>query len=316
MPQLAAQAVHPTLSTSSLVLFIILLGTTVTYAVLYFRAPGLNVDKIGERIRYLWTFYIIFLLALSTTHRLLIPYVAFLSFLGLKEYLSITPTRRADRRVLFLAYLAIPIQTFFIWIDWYAAFIAFVPAYLLLFIPLCMVIIGETDGFLNAISIISWGLVTMVYGLGHLAYLLLLQSPVTNEVGGIGLFLFVVVLSQISHVAQYVFGKMFTHPRWQFKVTRTRNWASLFGSIVASMLIAWLTANYLTALNPLQSILAGAVVATASFVGYVTMTAIKTDLQIKDRGTMTPGHGGVMNRIDTVIYSAPVFFHLVRYLAS
>lgn len=273
-------------------------------------------DKIGERIRYLWTFYVILLLALITSHKLLIPYVAFLSFLGLKEYLSITPTRRADRRVLLLAYLAIPIQYFFIWVDWYPAFIAFVPTYLLLIIPLCMVIIGETEGFLNANSIISWGIVTMVYGVGHLAYLLLLRAPVANEVGGIGLFLYVVILAQISHAAQYVFGKTFIDPRWQFKVTRTRNWASLVGSIAIAMLLSWLIAGRLTALSPLQSLLAGALIAAASFVGYVTMTAIKTDLQLKDRGTMTPGHGGVMNRIDTVIYSAPIFFHMARYLSE
>lgn len=295
---------------------VVLLLAAVGYAILSFRSPGSHADNVGQRVRYLSVFFAVYVLSLLTSNRLLVAYVAFLSFLGLKEFLSLTPTRRADRRVLFWVYLAIPIQYFLIWMDWYPAFIAFVPTYLFLFVPLCMVIIGETDGFLRAVATLSWGTVTMVYCMGHLAYIALLTAPYASEVGGVGLFLFLVTLAQLSHVLQYLIGKFFDHPQWRIKVTMTRNWASLVGSVLITMLLATLAAPSLTPLTWVQALAVGAAVSVSSFIGYLTITAIKTDLRIKDRGTMTPGHGGVMSRIDTVIYSAPVFFHLISYLLS
>ncbi|MEM7131861.1 MAG: phosphatidate cytidylyltransferase [Chloroflexota bacterium] len=308
--------IHPNLIRATFVVALILLLAAGIYAYLFFNRPGAHADNVGQRVRYMGLFLMIFILSMITSTRLLIIYVAFLSFLGLKEFLSITPTRRADRRVLFWIYLAIPVQYFFIAMDWYPAFIAFVPAYLFVFIPFCMVVISDTDGFLQAIATLSWGTVTMIYCMGHLAYLLLLHPPYVSEVGGMGLFLFLVVLAQMSHVIQYAFGKIIDNPKLQLKITTTRNWASLIGSVCVTMLLAFLAAPYLTPLNWWQALIIGAAVAIASFIGYLTMTGIKTDLRLKDRGTMTPGHGGVMNRIDTVIYSAPVFFHVISYLMT
>lgn len=309
-------SIDPSLFNPVLIVIGLLLVATGWYGIRYFRLPGQHTDNIGLRLRYLWVFLTVFCVAQITTTYLLILYVLLLSFLGFKEFLSLTPTRRADRRVLFWAYMAIPVQYILIWVDWYAAFIAFIPTYLFLFIPLCMVIIGETEGFLRAISTISWGIVVLVYCMGHLAYLLLLQPPYVSDAGGSGLFLFLLVLSQLSHVAQYLFGKLFDNPGWRIKVTTTRNWASLVGSILVATLLSWIMAPQLTPLSEMQSIWAGVAIAFASFVGYLTLSAIKIELQLRDRGTMTPGHGGVLNRIDTVIFSAPVFFHLLSYLLS
>ena len=78
--------------------------------------------------------------------------LGFLSYLALKEYFSLIPTRLADRQVLLWGYLAILLQYLWIYIGWYGMFLIFIPIYMFLFLPMRMVLIGETQGFLNAIG--------------------------------------------------------------------------------------------------------------------------------------------------------------------
>jgi phosphatidate cytidylyltransferase len=177
-----------------------------------------------------------------------------------------------------------------------------------------MVSVGETQGFLRASSTLAWGLVITVFSLGHLAYLLILPALDNSVTGGAGLFLFLMILTQLNDVAQFLFGRLWRHEKLLLKVTTTRTWVSLLGGMAATGLISWLAAPLLTPFTEAESIAVGLIIALAGFIGYIVMSAIKGDLKLKDRGTMTPGRGGILNRIDTLIYTAPVFFHLVFYL--
>ena len=146
-------------------------------------------------------------------------FFAFVSFLALKEFFSLIPTRRADRRVLFWAYVAVPVQYLWVSMQWYGMFIIFVPVYLFLLLPARMIIIGETKGFLRAIGTVQWGLMGAVFFLSHAAYLLVFQitqhphvQPVwPHELAasspGPGLLLFLLVLTQSNDVAQFLWGK-------------------------------------------------------------------------------------------------------------
>jgi len=284
---------------------------TLAYWLLLWFWPTQGLPKIGSRIAFLWMVTLFFVLGILYTYKILILYIWFIAFLALKEFFSMTPTRRADRRVLFCAYLSLPIQFIFILLEWRNAFLLFVPIHVFLVLPMVMVLIGEPRGFLRAWSTIGWSIITTVYSLGYLAYLLVLPVVAKPTVGGSGLFLFLVGLAQISHAAQFVFGKLFPDPRLSLKVSQTRNWASLLGSILVTAPVAWFVAPWLTPFTPSQATLMGVIVAAGAFVGYIILSAIKTDLQIKDRGTMMPGHGGILNRIDAFIYTAPLFFFLV-----
>ncbi len=294
---------------------LIVLGlATMTYTLLVWRNPDRgNLPKIGHRIRFLWLVAGFLAVGILYSRNLLLFFIAFLAFLAFKEFLSITPTRRADRRVLFWAYLAIPGQFFLIWLGWYTAFIAFIPIYVFFFLPLMMVLLSKPQGFLTAGSTLSWGIVTTVYSLGHLAFLLVLP-PEGNVTGGGGLLLYLLILTQLSDVSQFFFGRLFNQPRLRLAVSTTRTWGSLFGSMITSAIIAWLAAPLITPLTPIESIIVGIIIALASFIGYITLSAIKIDLHLKDRGSMSFGHGGVLNRMDSIIYTAPLYFHLVVYL--
>jgi phosphatidate cytidylyltransferase len=294
--------------------FVALLLATVGLWLWQRQRPAGSLEKVGDRLQFLWLTLAIFVLASIYSNNLLILYLWFLAFLALKEFCSITPTRRADRWVLFWAYLAVPIQFGLILLDWRRTFIAFIPVYVFLFLPLVMVIVGETRGFLKAWSTLGWGMITTVFTLGFLAYLLRLPTAPGSMANGNSLFLFLVTLSQLSHAAEFIFGRLFNHPTLSLKVSVTRNWASLIGSMAVTAPVAWLAASLLTPFTPLEAVIVGLVIATGSFIGYIIMSAIKRDLQLKDRGTMTPGRGGVLNRIDAFIYTAPLYFYIVTQL--
>ena len=288
-----------------------LVVATVIYGALAWRPPTPNLPKIGSRISFLWVLTTVFVLSILYSYKVLILYIWFIAFLALKEYLSMTPTRRADRRVLFCAYLSLPIQFGLILLGWREAFIVFVPIYVFLVLPMLMVLVGDTRGFLRAWSTLGWGVITTVYSLGYLAYLLVLPAAQNPTVGGNGLFLFLVGLAQLNHSTQFIFGRFFPSERWKIKVSKTRSWPSLLGSILVTIPVAWWVGPALTPFTPLEAVLMGCLISIGAFIGYIIVSAIKTDLQLRDRGTMTPGQGGVLNRIDTFIYTAPLFFYLV-----
>ncbi len=304
------------LITGALVLLLAL--TTIGYGLLRQRLLPVrslaNLPKIGSRIAFLWVMTIAYLLALLISPKILILYIWFIAFLALKEFFSMTPSRRADRRVLFVAYLSLPIQFILILLGWRQAFTAFVPIWVFLVLPMVMVIMGETRGFLRAWSTIGWGIITTVYSLGFLAYLLVLPATPSQPAGGLGLFLFLLALAQLNHTTQYAFGRRFPNPALSLKVSQTRNWASLIGSIVIASPVAFFLAPLLTPFGGVSGAGMGILLAMGAFIGYIILSAIKHDLQIRDRGSMTPGQGGVLNRIDTFVYTAPLFYYLTIQL--
>ena len=241
-------------------------------------------------------------------------FFALVSFLALKEYFSLIPTRRADRRVLFWAYLTIPLQ--YIWIAkaWYGMFIIFVPVYAFLFLPMRMVIIGETRNFLRAVGTLHWGLMTTVFSISHVAFLLVLPPEKNPAAAGAGLILFLVFLTQFNDVGQYIWGKMLGRHKVVPKVSPNKTWEGLIGGVATTTVLAALLASWLTPLDLKEAIFAGLLIGLSGFVGDVTISALKRDVGAKDSGSLLPGHGGILDRIDSLTYTAPLFFHFVYYL--
>ncbi|CAG1020886.1 partial phosphatidate cytidylyltransferase, partial [Patescibacteria group bacterium] len=235
-------------------------------------------------------------------------------FLAFKEYLSLIPTRRADHRVLLWAYLSIPLQYYWVNIAWYGMFIIFIPVFVFLFLPMRMILIGETDGFLRAIGTLQWGLMITVFGLSHAAYLLVLTNEINPVASSMGLLIYLVFLTEINDVAQYIWGKSFGKKKIVPKVSPNKTIMGFLGGILTTMLLATVLAHYLTPLTLYEAIGAGFLIGLGGFVGDVTISAVKRDLGVKDSGTLLPGHGGILDRLDSLTYTTPLFFHYIYYL--
>lgn len=294
--------------------FVILVAASlIVFAMAKFR-PTRDYSELRARITSWWVMVAVFSVAIVLSRTVSIAFLGIVSFLALKEYFSLIPTRRADRRVLFWAYLAIPLQFYWIGIGWYGMFIIFVPVYMFLFLPLAMIVAGETEGFLKAAGTLHWGLMTMVFALGHAAYLLALPEDGNPVAGGAGLLLFLVFLTQFNDVAQFVWGKLFGRHKAVPKISPNKTVEGLIGGVATTTLLAWMLAPYLTPLHTWQAPLVGLIIGLAGFIGDVTISALKRDLGVKDSGSLIPGHGGVLDRVDSLTFTAPLFFHYVYYL--
>ena len=269
--------------------------------------------ELSQRIRSWWIMATVFTVAMVLNRNVSLVFFGLISFLALKEYLTIIPTRKSDRYVLFLTFLSIPFQYFWVAIEWYGLFIIFIPVYMFLFLPLHMVIIGDTKEFLRSAGTIHWGLMTMVFSISHVAYLLVLPALTNSRTGGAGLVLFLVVLTQLNDVAQYFWGTLFGKHKIIPKVSPNKTWEGFIGGILTTSAISILLSSVLTPFSLYMAFAAGLIISIAGFIGDVTISALKRDIGIKDSGTILPGHGGILDRIDSLTYTAPLIFHFVKY---
>src|SRR5690625_1493007 len=276
--------------------------------------PDKNFTEVNSRIKSWWVMAFIFTVAILINHNVSLVFLAFLCFLAFKEYLSLIPTNRAHRKILFWAYLAIPIQFLWIYIGWYGMFIIFIPVYMFLFLPIQMILIGENKGFLRTMGSVHWGLMIMVFGLSHLAYLLVLPGTTgIDAASGAGLVLYVVILTQCNDVAQFIWGKTFGKHKVVPKVSPNKTWEGLVGGVITTMVLAMILAPLLTPLTLLATLFTGFLIGLTGFIGDVNISSLKRDLNIKDTGQTIPGHGGILDRVDSLTYTAPLFFHFIRY---
>jgi phosphatidate cytidylyltransferase len=215
--------------------------------------------------------------------------------------------------ILALAYLAIPVQYYFTWTRWYAMFSIFVPVYAFSLLTAATVLTGETRGFIRSNATLHWALMLTVYNISHLAFLLVLPLKHSVAAGGLGLFLFVLVVVELNDVAQFIWGRLLGRRRIVPSVSPGKTWEGFLGGVVTSMLLAVLIAPRLTPFSSVAAALIGLVLSVCGFLGDVTLSAVKRDLGLKDTGTSLPGHGGILDRLDSLTLAAPIGFHIIRY---
>jgi phosphatidate cytidylyltransferase len=292
----------------------LLIIASCTRLILSAKKPDKDYTELRQRIQSWWWIIALLFFVLAASRTTAIVFFGFLSFLALKEFLSIVPTRLTDRRVIFWAYVAIPVQYYWVSIGWYGMFIIFIPVYVFLFLPMRMVLIGDTKGFIRSAGILHWAVMLMVFSISHIAYLLTL--PVKNaDAGSVGLVLFLLFMTQFNDVCQYIWGKMLGKHKIIPKVSPNKTWEGFLGGLLTITVCAGFVAPLLTPLSFEYGLGAGVIIGLAGFFGDVVLSSVKRDLQIKDSGSLIPGHGGILDRLDSVIYTAPLFFHFLYYVA-
>lgn len=292
----------------------LLAGASLIVFILSRMKPEKDFTELIARTQSWWTMIGAFSIALLASQGIALVFFGIISFLALKEYFSRIPTRRADRRVLFWAYLAILLQYYWVSIAWYGMFIIFIPVYMFLFIAFRMIIAQKTEGFLHAAATIHWGLMTCVFSISHAAFLLMLpDTGIWHSTTGAGLLFYLVFLTQFNDVGQYVWGKLLGKRKVLSVISPNKTWEGLAGGIATTMLTAVLLAPYLTPFNLQHALLTGLLIGVFGFVGDVSISAIKRDIGIKDFGSLIPGHGGILDRVDSLTFTIPIFFHYTRY---
>ncbi|PMN87521.1 phosphatidate cytidylyltransferase [Enterovibrio norvegicus] len=293
--------------------FAALVAGTAVYLWKSRTTPDGDFLELKLRIRSWWWMVGIIFVALFLPLQYTIVFFGFLSFMALKEFLSIVPIRLADRRVIFWAYLSIPLHYYWLSIEWYGMFIIFIPVYMFLYLPMVAVLIGDTNGFIRSAGVIHWSMMLTVFCLSHMAYLLVLPSK-NPDAGSLGMLLFLLIFTQLNDVSQYVCGKSFGKRKIIPKVSPNKTWGGFIGGGITIVILSYFAAPYLTPLTPVEGMVAGLIISLSGFIGDLVISSVKRDLKIKDTGHLIPGHGGILDRVDSLMFTAPLFFHYIYYL--
>ena len=297
------------------VLAVLVVGTLVGAVLTRTVAGEANravVANLNARTRSWWVMSAVFAATLLVGKAGSLFLFGFLSFLALREYITLMPTRRGDHRALVWSFFVVtPLQYVLIGVDWYGLAAILIPVFVFVLIPTRIAMAGDTTDFLERAAKIQFGLMICVYCLSYAPALLMLQVPDFEEQGA-KLLLFLVIVVQASDVLQYVFGKLFGRRKIAPAASPNKTWEGFVGGIAAATLLGtalW----WATPFTPLQAAGLSLVVTLMGFAGGLVMSAIKRDAGVKDFGAAIAGHGGILDRIDSICFAAPVFFHLVRY---
>ena len=271
-----------------------------------------TIDNLNARLRAWWVMILLIGLAFWIGATGVVWLFAFISFQCLREFISLTHTRRGDHRALLSGFfLFLPLQYWLVADDWYGLFTILIPVYAFLLIPISAALSSDTTRFLERTAKMQWGLMICVYCLSHVPALMTLHIPGYDGRNAL-LVMFLLLTVQASDVFQYVWGKLLGRHRLAPRVTPSKTVEGLVGGVLTATAVGaafW----WITPFRPWQAALLALVITIMGFFGGFVLSAIKRDRGVKDWGTMIEGHGGMLDRVDSVSFAAPVFFHLVRY---
>lgn len=237
---------------------------------------------------------------------------ALVSFYALREFLTLTPTRASDYPALVAAfYFALPVQYLLIAIHWYGMFSIFIPVYLFLLMPILAALGGDTTRYLERTAKVQWGLMIAVYCVSSVPALMTLKIE-GYEGRNLLLIAWLILVVQLSDVLQYCCGKLFGKRKVAPKLSPSKTLEGLVGGVLLATLVGT-SLFWITPFPPWQAAIIALLVNLLGFAGGLVMSAIKRDRGVKDWGHMIEGHGGMLDRMDSVCFAAPVFFHVVRY---
>ena len=273
-----------------------------------------TISNLNARINAWWVMTLVLVLAFVTGH-IGSTFLFFLvSFAALRECLSLVYSRRGDYAVLVACfYVVLPVQYYFVLTDWYGMFAIFIPVYAFLLLPILAGLSGDPTRFLDRTAKIQWSLMVSVFCISHVPFLLNLKIPNFDQ--NILLVIFLIAVVQASDVLQYIWGKLLGKRKIAPVLSPSKTVEGFVGGVLSATALAtalW----WITPFTPFQAGLIGLVICLMGFAGGLVMSAIKRDFGVKDWGHMIKGHGGMMDRVDSMCFAAPIFFHIVRYFWS
>jgi phosphatidate cytidylyltransferase len=274
-----------------------------------------TVENLNARIWAWWVMVACLAVAFAMGPTGLIVLFGFASFTAFREYVTLTRTRRGDHVALAVAFfIVLPGQYWLIWYDWYGLYSIFIPVYVFLLLPIVAALRGDTSDFIGRVAEVQWGLMISVFCVSHVPALLTLRIP-GYEGNNLLLVAFLVLVVQASDVLQYVWGKSIGRHKIAPVLSPSKTIEGFIGGIASATLLGAALWG-ITPFSPLQAGLMALMITVMGFCGGLVMSAIKRDRGVKDWGQMIAGHGGMLDRLDSVIFSAPIFFHVTRYFWS
>ncbi|HWP20969.1 MAG TPA: phosphatidate cytidylyltransferase [Burkholderiaceae bacterium] len=304
-------------------LFVIVFGllalATAVGALMNLRAEDdagrARADRFGRFLRRTWVMATIFWIAWASGPLVSVLLFAVLSFLALREFITLSHTRRGDHRGLILAFFVVlPVQYWLVGARWFDLFSVFIPVYVFFAIPVVSALANDPERFLERNAKIQWGIMVCVYGLSHAPALLLLDFP-GYEGRGAFLVFFLVFVVQSCMLLQVYVARHYPLAPVAPRISQSFSWRAAANGVVGGAIIGALL-YWITPFKAGQAFAMALVACGAGTLGHFVMKALKKDAGVVYRdheGRMVTGAVGLLDRMAALCFAAPVFFHSVRW---
>ena len=275
---------------------------------------GLRLNDYQGLLRTSWLMALVFWLGWAAGGGVATAVFAMVSFFILREFISLSPTRRGDHRSLLLAFFVVlPLQYLLVWTERFDLFTVFIPVYVFLAIPTVGALGNDPQQFLARNAKLQWGIMVCIYGMSHVPALLLLDFPQSPGRTAFLVFFLVMVVQTamlVQHIVSKHCGKAVAPA-----ISASFNWMGWGAGVFAGGLLGAALAGF-TPFKPLPAMAMALVASAAGSFGHLVMKAIKRDRGVTywgSSGRSVTGASGLLDRVDALCFAAPVFFHSVRW---
>jgi len=268
------------------------------------------IDNLNARIRSWWVIVAIVAFALMLGREGITLLFAAISFQALREFMGPVSARSGMGLLSSSLFLVLPVQYLLVWLGWFGLYSTFVPVCALILIPLFAASTGRYRAFVGCASTVQWGLMVCVFCVSHAPALLTLDVA-GYEGRNVLLIVFLIVVVQSSDVLQYIWGKACGRRKIAPAISPSKTWEGLIGGVASATAIG-AALSWITPFTPVEAAFMAVVVIAMGLLGSFAMSAVKRSRRIKDWGSLIDGHGGMLDRIDSMVFAAPVFFYLTR----
>ncbi|WP_322891580.1 MULTISPECIES: phosphatidate cytidylyltransferase [unclassified Yoonia] len=295
--------------------FSILIALTVLGEVLRARQPADMPNPVLEtymtRVQSWWGMVAFVGIALLTGKVGVMILFAFVSFAALREFLTLTAKTQADHIALALAFFVVlPLQYVFVGMGWTGLFAIFIPVYAFLLLPIVSALRGNANRFLVRVAETQWALMITVFCVSHVPALMTLDLPDYSE-RAVLLIAFLVMVVQLGDLLEYFFGRRIGRTKIAPGLS-PKTWEGVACGVTCAMVIGGLL-SWITPFAPLGAMAMAGAASLVGMFGSIVFAAIKRDRGVKDWSHLIPGQGGFVDQLDSVIFAAPIFYHLTRY---
>lgn len=272
------------------------------------------VETFNQRVQSWWAMVILLAFAVLSGRIGIVLLFAFASFAALREFLTFTSKRQADHLSLALGFFAIlPLQYLFVGLGWEGLYAIFIPVYAFLLLPIVSAMRGDTSRFLVRVAETQWGLMICVYCISHVPALLSFEMSGDRE-RSVLLIVFFVMVVQLGDLIEYFAGRRIGRRRVAPKLSpKTLEGMALgiLGAAAIGGMLSWITPFGLWGAAGMA-----ALASVTGMFGSLVFSAIKRDRGVKDWSHLIPGQGGLLDQLDSVIFAAPVFYHVTHLIWS
>ena len=281
-------------------------------------------SRIGSLATW-WILYFLLLLVTLLGSGTAVVLFACVSLVGLREFERLVGGRVAVVSLWWFAYLVVPVHYLIVYLEQFGPFWTFIPVWVFFILLARLAIMGQTGGFLETAGIVFVGLMLIVFLFSHAVLLLTLPEDVSPAAGPVGLFLYLILMTEGNDIAQALWGRHFGRHKITPVVSPNKTWEGFLLAMATTIALGFILAGFLTPFRDrpfrigqaswhipfLPTLASGALIACGGFLGDVTMSAVKREVGVKDSGTLLPGQGGILDRIDSLTFTAPLFFYFV-----